>query len=217
MDVDKQILSILMVAKDQQKALNETIDKIQPLLDAAGKQSAYLESVNKELISNSSKVTDAFNKSLPEFKRLITEGNDEAIKNALLSVRIESSRMLKESLDPVIISIQDSAHGLDVAKENINATSNKMTWIFLIKNVIALTSFIAIAFFIVSWEGEKYQKLVIENEKLSRDIKTLSDKGARINIGSCGGRVCVEVQNNDNNPFWNSDSNTKKWIIPKGY
>ncbi|WP_152035094.1 hypothetical protein [Pseudomonas ovata] len=216
MNIDERIMSLLLVAEDQQKAMNETIAKIQPLLDAAGKQSSYLEHVSKEITSSSSKVTDAFNKSLPEFKRLIGEGNDQAIKDALSSVRIESSRMLKESLDPVIKSLQDSVHGLNVAKENINATSNKMTWIFLVKNVVALASFIAIAFFIVSWEGEKYQKLVIENEKLSRDIKTLSDNGARINIGSCGGRVCVEVQKS-NSQLWNSDSNTKHWIIPKGY
>ena len=206
MSISEQDLYTLMVlAQDHQKAAGEALKKLED-------REVALNSV----IDRAGKAVEEMNKAGHASALIIEKATriavEKAVQAALASVQQQTQSTLGDSVTPAVKALQGVTARAEKAEESLHQAASAISWkwaaIWGVTSCVLLASIVALSMLLVPSPNEI--------AALRANVAALESRGGKINLTTCGKRLCAEidVKANKSTGGWGKDGD---YMILKGY
>lgn len=198
----------MAVAEEQQKAVNAAIEVL-----------IKEHLVLAQMTSNVEKATE----------RAI----EQSVRQSIGKVKEETENALGEAFIPLIERLSSVVHSASDAERSLKRASAWFAWkwvAILTGGVVGLCLVVYGVFALKTAKVESLRsekaRLQVEISQLQVNVDRLAAKGGRIELSSCGGRLCVIAANDQgelgkpkpwNDAAWQNRENALQFVIPRGY
>lgn len=206
MSIGEQDLYTLMVlAQDHQKAADEALKKLEDR-----------EVALNAVIARAGTAVEEMNKAGYASARIIEQATriavEKAVQAALASVQQQTQSTLGDSVTPAVKALQGVTARAEKAEESLHQAASSISWkwaaIWVATSCVLLASIVALSMLLVPSPNEI--------AALRANVAALESRGGKINLTTCGKRLCAEidVKANKSTGGWGEDGD---YMILKGY
>ena len=202
---EQDLYTLMVLAQDHQKAADEALKKLEDR-----------EVALNAVIARAGTAVEEMNKAGHASARIIEQATriavEKAVQAALASVQQQTQSTLGDSVTPAVKALQGVTARAEKAEESLHQAASSISWkwaaIWVATSCVLLASIVALSMLLVPSPNEI--------AALRANVAALESRGGKINLTTCGKRLCAEidVKANKSTGGWGEDGD---YMILKGY
>ena len=202
---EQELFGLMAVAQEQQQAVSEALKKLEDR-----------EVALNSIIARAGKAVEEMNKAGHASALIIEKATriavEKAVQAALANVQQQTQSTLSDSVTPAVKALQGVTARAEQAEESLHQAASAISWkwaaIWGVTSCVLLASIVALSMLLVPSPNEI--------AALRANVAALESRGGKINLTTCGKRLCAEidVKANKSTGGWGKDGD---YMILKGY
>lgn len=202
---EQELFGLMAVAQEQQQAVSEALKNLEDRQVALNAVIARAGTAVEEM----NKAGHASALIIEKATRIAVE---KAVQAALASVQQQTQATLGDSVNPAVKALQGVTARAEKAEESLHQAASSISWkwaaIWGATSCVLLASIVALSMLLVPSPNEI--------AALRANVAALESRGGKINLTTCGKRLCAEidVKANKSTGGWGKDGD---YMILKGY
>lgn len=202
---EEELFGLMAVAQEQQQAVSEALKNLEDRQVALNAVIARAGTAVEEM----NKAGHASALIIEKATRIAVE---KAVQAALASVQQQTQATLGDSVNPAVKALQGVTARAEKAEESLHQAASSISWkwaaIWGATSCVLLASIVALSMLLVPSPNEI--------AALRANVAALESRGGKINLTTCGKRLCAEidVKANKSTGGWGKDGD---YMILKGY
>jgi len=202
---EQELFGLMAVAQEQQQAVSEALKNLEDRQVALNAVIARAGTAVEEM----NKAGHASALIIEKATRIAVE---KAVQAALANVQQQTQSTLSDSVTPAVKALQGVTARAEHAEESLHQAASAISWkwaaIWGVTSCVLLASIVALSMLLVPSPNEI--------AALRANVAALESRGGKINLTTCGKRLCAEidVKANKSTGGWGEDGD---YMILKGY
>jgi len=213
---ERHIAMLYAAMKTMHTTLQDTLEKLQVVVDDAHAASEAIDQVSTTLV--------------PAVTQAATRAIDASLRSAIAEIADPARRALDQSVQPVMARFAQLGEEAARMEHSARRTAQWVTKRWLAVIAAGFGGMLLVAWMAVWWQRHEVGELVAQKVALEADlaqlqanVDALEKKGGRIKLEDCGGRVCLVASSNQGKGtvswkgFWTKKETGQALVIPQGY
>ena len=219
----QQLFGLMAVAEEQQKAVQAALQGLTEETAALAKERAAVTRAAASVATVASDVKRAAADAIPAMQRAAGEAVGASVRRSLADASEVAAKALGEAAKPVLASLSGVVQAASEVEGSMRSAGAWFAWKWVAVAAGGLAGVCLVTYAALWWQMYEFtsvsdQKAALEIEvtQLRANVAALAKKGGRVVMRTCGGRLCIEADPDQDKGWVNKDTGVGL-VIPKGY
>jgi hypothetical protein len=224
MDAKQELFTLMAVAKQHQQAVQEAIDSL-------AKERVAMSQAVASVVNVADQIKKSTADTIPALRKAANEAVGASMGNSIDKASDAAVTALREAVKPVVKGLSGVVQAASAAEGQLKTASKWFAWKWVALAAGGLAGVCLVAYASLAWQLHQVESLSQEKVNLAADVAQLQanvaalvNKGGRIVMTTCAGRLCIEASSNQGQGSeqwkggsWSNKETGVQLVIPKGY
>jgi hypothetical protein len=198
MEPEKLFAALVQVSQDQQKTLTELLGQLE-------RQVHSLDATQQKTQRAASALQQAVEATAPYLQQAVRDGVEGAVQPTLQAASERVEQRLERAGQPLLSRLAEVTTATEVVENRLQRAAQAFGWKWgLLVSGIAIVAMVvvsAVTAGAVAWQWRELRQLNTAIAQSEARLQVLEQRGGKIELADCGGRLCAYASTNQGEGF----------------